>query len=155
MHVPVGYHAAATAKRRGTFSCPHCKHWQRAEVTGVGGGGASLLSGRDVAHERAKTSAERNADRMLRFATCPKCKQRSGLGAFVGRYVLMFAAIALATFVVGLLYPVFDHTTDPEDAHLFRTWGHLIVDGFVLLVIAWHATGEWRHIDRRVRWLDF
>ena len=46
-------------------------------------------------------------------------------------------------------------TTDAEDAHLFRTWAHLIVDGLVLLVIAWHAFGEWRSVDRRVRWLDF
>ncbi len=155
MHIPVGYHASAIAKRRGSFSCPHCKHWQRAEVTGIGGGGSSLLFGGELAEERAKTNAARNADRMLRFATCPKCKQRSGLGAFVGRQALMFVTIVALIGVLCLVFPVFDKSMDAADAHVMRTWMQLILDGVLLLAVVWHSTSEWRRLDRRVRWLDF
>ncbi len=155
MHIPVGYHAAATAERRGSFSCPHCKHWQRAEVTGIGGGAASLLSGGEVARERAQAAAARNADRMLRFATCPKCKRRSGLRAFAGRYALMLVTITALMYLLGLVYPVFDKSMDAGEAAFCRTWFPLILVGVSVVIMIPTAVSEWRRLDRRVRWLDF
>jgi hypothetical protein len=154
VHVRVKQHLA-TVQRRGSFRCAVCKHWQRAEVRGMGAGTVTLLSGEDGARERAQLNAAKNGDRLLRFARCPKCRQRSGLGAFAGRYVLVFLICAPMMFLLGLLWPAFDHSLDAGEIHIFRTWVPLFTDVFVALMIFGAAVSEWRSIPRRVRWLDF
>jgi hypothetical protein len=141
--------------RRASFKCAHCSHYQRAEVRAVGYGAVTALTDEEYARERAQINACKNGDRLLRFATCPKCGKRGHRRAFVGRYALMFCAICAALFLLGLSWPVFDHSVGPDEAHIARTWGPLFVDACVALVIAWVAWAEWRGIDKRVRWLDF
>lgn len=143
-----------TVPRRNSFKCAHCSHWQRAEVRGIGAGTISLLYDAEYARERAQTSAAKNGDRLLRFATCPKCGKRGHRRAFAGRYALMFALLCGAMFLLGLLWPVFDHSLERGEAHVFRTWGPLFVNACIALIIAWVAIGEWRGIDKRVRWLE-
>lgn len=157
MHIPIGYRATATAKVRETFSCPRCKHWQRAEVTTLGLGAASLLWGGDLARERARASAgtSKNAERVLRFATCPKCGKRSGLGAFLGRQLVFLIIVAAIGFGLGYIAPVFKHMDGDDERALYHLWGPLILIGISMLSTAPLAIAEWRGIDRRVRWLDF
>ena len=154
MRIPVGVHSSATVKQRGDFRCPRCQHWQRAEVVGVGGGAASPLFGADLARERARASASRNAGRILRFATCPKCGKRSGRGAYAARQAQMVLVMTALMFVLGYLWPVFDHSLDAEDIAFCHTWFPLLMVGILALVVPFTAIGEWRKIDRRVRWLE-
>ena len=156
MHIHVRLrHEIASVARRGSFSCARCKHWQRAEVIGVGAGNVNVLGGVEGARETARTRAARDADRMMRFATCPKCKQRSGLGTYAGRYALIFVAIVALMFLLCLLWPVFDHSMDAGDRHFTRVWMPLILDAVAFVILVPVAINEWRKLDRRVRWLDF
>lgn len=86
---------------------------------------------------------------------CPKCRKRNGRRAFIGRYALMFAVLAPLMFLLGLLWPVFDHSIRPDEAHVFRTWVPVFVTACIALIMVPVAIVEWRGIDRRVRWLDF
>ena len=143
-----------TVPRRGSFKCKHCTHWQRAEINGIGAGAVTLLNDREYARERAQINAAKNGDRLLRFATCPKCGKRGHQRAFAGRYALMFVVLCAAMFLLGLVWPVFDHSLERGEAHILRTWMPLFVSACIALVIAWFAVGEWRGIDKRVRWLE-
>lgn len=155
MHVHVRVeHVLETVARRNSFKCAHCMHWQRAEVRGVGAG-AVLLGDRDYARERAQISAAKDGDRLLRFATCPKCGKRGHRRAFFGRYALIYGTLCALMLLLGLVFPVLDHSFDAGDAHFARTWGQLIIDGFLLLVVLPLSISEWRKLDARVRWLDF
>ena len=144
-----------TVPRRASFKCAHCSHYQRAEVRATGYGAITALTDEEYARERAQINACKNGDRLLRFATCPTCHRRGHLRAFAGRYALMFAAIAAGLFLLGLLWPVFDHSVERGEAHIMRTWLPLVVNAFVAVVIAGVAFAEWRGVDKRVRWLEF
>ena len=143
-----------TVPRRSSFKCAHCSHYQRAVVRSIGYGAVTALTDEEYARERAQINACKNGDRLLRFATCPKCGKRGHQRAFVGRYALMFGATSAGMFLLGLLWPVFDHSVEPGEAHVMRTWVPLFVNAFVALVIAWFAIAEWRGIDKRVRWQE-
>lgn len=143
-----------TVPRRSSFKCAHCSHYQRAEVRSIGYGAVTALTDEEYARERAQINACKNGDRLLRFATCPRCGKRGHHRAFVGRYALMCGVICAAMFLLGLLWPVFDHTLDPGEAHVMRTWLPLFLDACVALIIACVAIAEWRGIDNRVRWLE-
>ena len=151
--IPVGMTTAATVKDRGTFSCPRCRHWQRAEVMGVGLGVSTHLGGSDTAHDRARKSAARDVERTLRFARCPKCKQRSHYGTFVVPYVLgSFAAIAMA-IVFAFVTAQVKHGV--EGAAEFELYFPLGVTALVAIVTPASLLHRWRHNDDRIRWLDF
>lgn len=154
MRIPVGYHAAATAKLRETFACPRCKHFQRAEITGLGAGGAFVLWGPDLARDRARTNASKNAARMLRFATCPKCGKRSGHAAYIGRHLLMLLVLSASVLALCFIAPVIEHM-DEDERPFCHTWLPVILIGFILLVVCYTGIRDWLRTDRRVRWLDF
>ena len=141
--------------RRGSFKCAHCAHYQRAEIRGIGAGAVTALTDDEYARERAQINACKNGDRLLRFATCPKCNRRGHGRAFAGRYALIFVALAAVIFLLGLLWPVFDHSMQPDEAHVCRTWVPVFVNAFIAVVVMFVALHEWRGIDNRVRWLTF
>ena len=130
--IRVGFEMAAAVKDRGTFSCPRCRHWQRAEVLGVAGA---------------------EVQRTLRFAACPRCKHRSGHAAFVAPYVLAsFAAIAGAI----LFACVVAHVKRGEDgADAFQLYFPLLVAALTVIITPYSLLNRWKHNDDRIRWLDF
>ena len=122
-----------TRKDRGTFACVHCRHWQRAEVTGVETGG--------------------DVRRTLRFATCPRCKQRSGHSAFVAPYLIAsFAAIAAAILFACVIAYV---KQGGGGAAGFRLYFPLLVAALAALVTPYALVNRWKHNDERIHWLDF
>ena len=138
---------SATVKDRGTFSCLRCRHWQRAEV--AGGVGLSTHLGTD---SRAKDRA-RDVRRTLRFATCPRCKQRTGHSAFVMPYLLAsFAAIAAAIVFACVIAHV---KQDGGGAAGFRLYFPLLVAALAAIVTPYALVNRWKHNDERIHWLDF
>ena len=151
--IPVGFRAAAQVRDRGTFSCPRCRHWQRAEVMGVGIGVSTHLATGGTAHARARAHAARDVRRTLRFATCPKCKARSGHAAFVAPYLFASAAAIAGAIVFAF---VIAHVKRGEDgADAFQLYFPLAVAAIVALVVPYTILHRWRHTDDRIRWLDF
>lgn len=153
MHIHIRQELA-TVQHHGWFSCAHCKHWQQAEVRATGAGNVTLRGGQQAARARAQHNAERNGERLLRFAKCPKCRARRSAAAFAGIYLLVFAICTALAFVLGSMAPAFDHSLDAHTAHIFCTWVPLAISiffGFLLFAV---AVAEWRGIDRRVRWLE-
>lgn len=104
----------------GSFNCGHCGHAQRAEMT---------------------TGGKR--DFLLQFATCPSCKQRSRLRAFVQRNALLYAGLCVVMFVASRRHP-----------HVMDLSTQLAVDAVLLVLVVTFAMRGWRTLDRRVRWLD-
>ena len=156
MHIPVGFQTSATVVERGTFACSRCKHWQRAEVRGHGMGFQTLFGAGGTACERARTTASKDVVRTLRFATCPRCRKRSGHVAFVAPYVA--AAIVVMALIVVFAYvaPVaLKLDWDDGDRAFFRHWFPLIAGAILVAVLPWTVVARWRGTDRRVRWLDF
>lgn len=151
--ISVGVHAAATVRDRGTFSCVRCRHWQRAEVTGVGLGVSTRLGGDDTARDRARAHAARDVRRTLRFATCPRCKQRSGHSAFVAPYVIAsFAAIAAAIVFACVVAHV---KQGVDGAESFQLYFPLLVAALAVVVAPYALVHRWKHNDQRIHWLDF
>lgn len=148
--ISVGVQVAT--KDRGTFSCLRCRHWQRAEVTGVGIGVSSHLGADAIARERARAAA-RDVRRTLRFATCPRCKQRSGHSAFVAPYlVASFAAIAAAIVFACVIAHV---KQDGGGAAGFRLYFPLLVAALAALLTPYALVNRWKHNDERIHWLEF
>ena len=149
----VGQHGVqVAAKDRGTFSCVRCRHWQRAEVTGVGIGVSSHLGADDIARDRARTAA-RDVRRTLRFATCPRCKQRSGHSAFVAPYlVASFAAIAAAIAFACVIAYV---KHGGGGAAGFQLYFPLLVAALAAIVTPYALVNRWKHNDERIHWLYF
>ncbi len=151
--IPVGFHTAATVKDRGTFSCTRCRHWQRAEVVGTGRGIQTYLGVDGTAGSRTRAHAARDIQRTLRFATCPRCKHRSGYGAFVAPYLLAsFAAIAAAVLFAFVVAHVKQGQDGAED---FRLYFPLLVAALTAVVTPYALLNRWKHNDDRIRWLDF
>lgn len=151
--ISLGAAGAAKVKDRGTFSCVRCRHWQRAEVTGVGIGVSSHLGAEDSARDRGRASAARDVRRTLRFATCPRCKQRSGHSAFVAPYVLAsFAAIAAAILFACVIAHV---KQGAGGAAGFQLYFPLLVAALAALVTPYALVNRWKHNDQRIQWLDF
>ena len=156
MHIPVGFQTSAAVIERGTFACAHCKHWQRAEVRGHGMGFRTVLGADDTARDRARTQASRDVVRTLRFATCPKCHQRSGHFAFVAPYIAATIVIMVVMFAFVYVAPVaLKLDWDDGDRAFFRHVFPLIVGAILVTVLPWTVVARWRGNDRRVRWLDF
>lgn len=138
-------------KDRGTFSCLRCRHWQRAEVTGVGSGVSMHLGAETTARDRA--GAARDVRRTLRFATCPRCKQRSGHSAFVAPYLIAsFAAIAAAVVFACVIAHV---KHGAGGAAGFQLYFPLLVAALAALVTPYALVNRWKHNDERIHWLDF
>lgn len=104
----------------GPFHCPRCGHSQHAEL--VKGGTNTYL---------------------LRFATCPRCQQRSGLSAYIQRNALLYVGLCAILFVAGRSHP-----------RVMHPGTQLIIDAMLLALIVPAAIRIWRTLDRRVRWLD-
>ena len=102
------------------FRCAHCGHAQRGELS-TGG----------------------KSDFKLQFATCPSCKQRGRLRAFVQRNALLYVGFCAIIFLASMRHPRVMHPST-----------QLIVDGVLLALMLSGAIGVWRNLDRRVRWLD-
>lgn len=155
MGIPVAVYTAAKAIERGTFSCPRCKHWQRAEVVCTALGTASVLAGAESARSRAHLNASKEAVRTLRFATCPKCGKRSGHAAFIRPYALATLAITAIAFVFAYAGPVALKMDLDDDARaLFHHWFPVLVLAIMAISVP-AAIKRWRGNDRRVRWLEF
>lgn len=151
--ISVGVRTMVTVRDRGTFSCPRCRFWQRAEVVGMGSGVFAHLGAEDSAGDRARASAAREVRRTLRFATCPKCKQRSGHAAFVAPYVLAsFAAIAGAIVFACVIAHV---KAGLGGAPAFQLYFPLLVAALAAVVAPVALLNRWKHNDERIRWLDF
>ncbi|MBV8761946.1 MAG: hypothetical protein JO257_31925 [Deltaproteobacteria bacterium] len=148
-----GVQTVATVKDRGTFSCPRCRHWQRAEVMGVGIGVSTHLAGDGTARERARENASRDVRRTLRFATCPRCKHRSGHAAFVLPYVLASFAATAGAIVFAFVVARVKHGEDGAAA--FQLYFPLAVAALTVVVTPASLLHRWRHNDARIRWLDF
>jgi hypothetical protein len=143
---------AATVKDRGTFSCLRCRHWQRAEVTGVGIGVSTYLGADGIARDRARAAA-RDVRRTLRFATCPRCKQRTGHSAFVVPYlVASFAAIAAAIVFACVIAHV---KQGAGGATAFQLYFPLLVAALAAVVTPCALLNRWKHNDQRIHWLEF
>jgi len=156
MHIPVGTRTSVAVIERGTFACPRCKHWQRAEVIGHGLGVASLIAADGTSRERARWNASKDGARTLRFATCPRCKQRSGHAAFIAPYVCAAIAVIVIALVFSVAAPVaLKLDWDVDERAAFHVWFPLIVAAIVGVVVPWTLVAKWRGTDRRVRWLDF
>src|SRR6476469_9684718 len=95
--IPVGTQTAAYATRRLQFSCLRCRHKQLADVTGIGEGVQSFLNSDGTAQRRAEQDAQKDIDRTIARARCPKCKQRNpgAVWKFLMPYLLMAAAFLL------------------------------------------------------------
>ena len=142
----------ATVKDRGTFSCLRCRHWQRAEVTGVGTAVSVHPGANLIARDRARAAA-RDVRRTLRFATCPRCKQRTGHSAFVVPYLLAsFAAIAAAILFACVVAHV---KQGANGAAGFRLYFPLLVAALAALVTPYALVNRWKHNDERIHWLEF
>lgn len=102
------------------FRCSHCGHSQRGELS-TGG----------------------KSDFMLQFATCPSCKRRGRLRAYVQRNVLLYVGFCAIIFVAGMQHP-----------RVMPVSTQMIVDAMLLVLMVTGAVGVWRKLDRRVRWLD-
>lgn len=156
MHIPVGFQTSAEVIERGTFSCARCKHWQRAEVRGHGSGFQTYFGADDTARDRARTRASRDVARTLRFATCPRCHQRSGHLAFVAPYIAAAIVIAALAVVFAYVAPVaLKLDWDDGERAFFRHSFPLVVAAFLVTVLPWTVVARWRGNDRRVRWLEF
>jgi len=104
----------------GSFTCAHCAHSQHAELT-TGG----------------------KPDFLLQFATCPSCKQRGRLGAYVQRNALLYVGFCAILFVASMRHP-----------HAMHASTQVIVDAVLLALLLTGAIRLWRSLDGRVRWLD-
>ena len=109
-----------TPSATGPFHCPRCGHSQHAELA-KGGKNAYLLQ----------------------FATCPSCKQRSGLHAYIQRNALLYVGLCAVLFVAGTSHPRVMHPST-----------ELILDAVLLALLLPAAIRIWRTLDSRVRWLD-
>ena len=148
--IRVGFEVVAAVKDRGTFSCTRCRHWQRAEVVDTGRGLETYLGADGTAASRARA---RDVQRTLRFATCPRCKHRSGYRAFVAPYLLAsFAAIAGAVLFAFVVAHV---KQGQEGAEEFRLYFPLLVAALTAIIAPYALLDRWKHNDDRIRWLDF
>lgn len=146
--ISVGAHGAAKVKDLGTFSCSRCRYWQRAEVTGVGSGFSMHLGADSNARERAM-----DVRRTLRFATCPRCKQRSGHSAFVAPYLIAsFAAIAAAIVFACVIAHV---KQGGDRAAGFQLYFPLLVGALAAVIAPYALVNRWKHNDERIHWLEF
>jgi hypothetical protein len=154
--IPVGTQTAAYATRRVEFSCQRCGHKQLADVTGMGEGVQSFLNSDGTAERRAQKDAEKDIDRTIRRARCPKCKQRNpgALWNFLLPWLLMIAAFLLAGIVAGYAPTWFDMNMAQRDRDVCKWVMPLILGGSVLLVAPIPILLKWSTTDQRVKWID-
>ena len=153
MQIPVGTQTSAWAKDVVGFRCKACGHRQRAEVLGIGRGMQTLLNSRGTARRRAAQNARHEIKRTIRFATCPKCDQRSGYLRFLAPYLAIAAFFIALGIVFGYAPTWFALKMREHDKELAAKWIPLV---FAIPVLAFTPLGiwwRWALNDKRVRWL--
>jgi hypothetical protein len=108
------------ATSTGSFQCARCGHSQSAELSKGG-----------------------NRGFLLQFATCPSCKLRSRLGAYVQRNALLYIGFCAIIFLTSRSHPRVVHPST-----------QLIIDAVLFALILPAAIRVWRTLDRRVHWLE-
>jgi hypothetical protein len=154
MRVPIRITTSATSvRRRVVFKCVSCAAHAYAEVLAFGQGGQTFLNPRGTAAERAQHDAEREVDRTIAAARCPKCGVRApnAFQRYVMPYVWMTVVVTGLGFVLGYALPFLRGET--EYALTFA----LVMTGICFLIAFLSAffvcRSRWNSIDRRVTWL--
>lgn len=133
------------------FRCTHCGHESKAEVVGLGEGTQSFLNAKGTAERRAREDAQRDIDRTLAVAACPKCGQREG-GA-VRRWWLRALLPHLIGFVlvaVGGWIPLLFGLNMRERDKWLAAWVMLGIAVFVALIMLPSVFAKWSSTKRNV-----
>jgi hypothetical protein len=103
--VSIRYTATNTLENSELFTCRICNFRDSAKATGTGTGTAKAKwfhgAAKDAAHDGAFISAIDTSRRLIRDATCPRCKRRNG--SLQGRQVkYLVVAFILAVAAAGV-----------------------------------------------------
>ena len=122
----------------------------------LGEGAQSFLNSDGTAQRRAEEDAQKDIQRTLRRARCPRCHERNpgAVWSFLFPWLIMAALFMGGAIFIGYAPTWFDIAMSGHDRNICRWLLPLIMGAVLLIFIPFTVWRKWTTTDIRVQWVD-